>query len=79
MVAVHDEHRACAAAVGAVDDHAAVARLLYGTLDRRGIRADDRDETRRRHHVSEADVDELHFGLPPFLMPRRVFQTAQPV
>ena len=79
MVAVHDEHRARAAAVGAVDDHAAVARLLYGTLDRRGIRADDRDEPRRRHHVSEADIDELHFGLPPFLMLRRIFQAAQPV
>ena len=34
MVAVHDEYSTGASAVGAVHDHAAVAGLLHGALDR---------------------------------------------
>ena len=60
MVAVHDEYSAGASAVGAVHDHAAVAGLLHGALDRCGFRADNGDQPRRSDHIAKSDIDELH-------------------
>lgn len=64
MVAVHDEHRRGLAAVGRVDQHAALARLLNEAFDRRAVRADDGDQALGGHHVAKSDVQQLHLLRP---------------
>ena len=55
MVGVHQQDGLRPAAEGRVQQHPALPRLLHHALDRRGIRADDRENARGGDNVAKAD------------------------
>jgi len=60
MIGIHQEHRPRAPAIGCVDQHVAVARLLDDSLDGRGFGTHDGKDPAGRDHIAEADIDQFH-------------------
>ena len=62
MVGVHDEHGPGAAAIGRINEHPPLPRLLHQTLDRRRVGTDDGHHPPCADQIAKADVDELHLN-----------------